>query len=72
MCVCDYIFMYVCVPHLARVARQRVQIQVQVPSDDVQLDSQQNHQHARAVHAHNGASKTWSGSAVGDHSTKVG
>lgn len=68
MCVC----LYACVPHLARVARRRVQVQVQVPSDDVQLDSQQNHQHAGAVHAHNGASKTWNGSAVGDRSTKVG
>lgn len=70
--MCMHVSVCVCVPHLARVARRRVQVQVQVPSDDVQLDSQQNHQHAGAVHADNGASKTWSGSAVGNHSTNVG
>lgn len=44
-------------PHL-RVAAHRV-VQVQVSSYDVQLDSQQNHQHAGAVHAHDGAGETW-------------
>lgn len=34
-------------------------VQVQVTPDDVELHSQQNHQHAGAVHAHDGACETW-------------
>lgn len=34
-------------------------IQVQVPPNDVELDSEQNHQHAGAVHSHYGPCKTW-------------
>lgn len=45
-----------CIPHL-RVLGHRV-VQVQVSSYNIQLDSQENHQHAGAVHAHNGAGKT--------------
>ena len=51
-------------PHLAVVAHRGVQ--VQVTSDDVELDPQQKHQHAGAVDGHDGAAETWSASAVGD------
>lgn len=45
------------VPHHCVLAHRVVQ--VQVSSYDVQLDSQKNHQHAGAVHAHDGAGETW-------------
>lgn len=44
------------VPHHCVLAHRVVQ--VQVSSYDVQLDSQKNHQHAGAVHAHDGAGET--------------
>lgn len=39
-------------------------VQVQVPADDVQLDPQQDHQHAGAVHRHDGAGEAWSEASV--------
>lgn len=56
-------------PHLAAAAPRGVQ--VQVTSDDVELDPQQDHQHAGAVHGHDGARETWSGSAAGEVSGRL-
>lgn len=51
-----YKYVNTAVPHLCVLAHRVVQ--VQIPSDDVQLDSQQNHQHAGAVNSHDGARET--------------
>lgn len=40
------------------VLAERGVVQVDVTADDVQLHSQENHQHAGAVHSHNAAGET--------------